>query len=106
VLGAGLALLAAAAGAADPPVDRLELHISVPATSDFRSMALGADQILRLESRVQVVTESGGPARIGNTGSAQTDVGSGSRVGDVMSVARVDVHERAQVVGDLVSAAS
>jgi len=83
----------------------LTFSISVPKTADFRSVALGASGLLQLGAADQVVTDTGGFARVTNTGTVLSDLATGTKTGDVESVSRVALHDNVHVVGDVVTAA-
>ncbi len=99
--------VAGARAAVQVPVEPMDLSFATPAGADFRSVALAASQVLRLETGVAVVDQEGAGARVTNSGAwpAQDDFGVDSRVGDIVSVARVQLHERARVAGDVQSGA-
>jgi hypothetical protein len=68
----------------------------------FQLCLLGANTV-RVQDRVRLVNRGGGAGRIGNRGGSSTQVGVASRVGDIASVARVLLRDRAVVNGELVT---
>lgn len=82
---------------------QLRISIPVPSGSDFRRTALGSSGTLQIGDRASIKAASGGFAAMSNTGIVLSDVGVESQVGDVTSVARVSLHDRARVTGSVVS---
>jgi hypothetical protein len=73
--------------------------IPLPPQTTMQSVAAGANDTLLLGDRTVIKTPSGAFATIANLGSAQTNLGADTRVGNVWSVGKVVLRDRAKVAG-------
>jgi hypothetical protein len=78
--------------------------IKLPTSVGVTQVALGANAVLQIDDRVQVVTTSGGFAPNTNAGNSTTNLGVDSKSGGITSVAPVVLRDRAQVTGNVTSA--
>lgn len=79
------------------------ITLSVPGGADFRATAVAVSGTLQVGDRAQLSTISGGFGLVSNTGTASSDFGVSSVVGDITSIAPVTLRDRAQVHGSVVS---
>jgi hypothetical protein len=87
-------------------LDYFSDHVDNGCDSGLSQLCLLGASSVRLQERVRLVNRAGGFGRVGNGGRSITDLGERVRVGDVASVARVVLRERARVGGDLVTGGS
>lgn len=73
--------------------------IPLPPQVPLQAVAAGANDTLLLGDRTVIKTPSGAFATIANLGAAQTNLGADTRVGDVWSVGKVVLRDRARVAG-------
>ncbi|MBN2193622.1 MAG: hypothetical protein JW751_12465 [Polyangiaceae bacterium] len=79
------------------------LTINYPAAVDIRTVPVLAKGTLRLNDRVSVV---GSPTTVVNIGTGETNIGADARVGNVQSLGRVVLRDRARASGAVVSAST
>jgi len=73
--------------------------IPLPPQTPMQAVAAGANDTLLLGDRTVIKTPSGAFATIANLGSAQTSLGADTRTGNVWSVGKVVLRDRARVAG-------
>jgi hypothetical protein len=73
--------------------------IRLPPRVPAQSIGAGANDTLLIADRTTVRTPSGAAATVANLGSAQTNLGTDTRVGNVWSVGSVVLRDRARVEG-------
>src|SRR6185369_6540582 len=73
--------------------------IPLPPQVPLQAVAAGANDTLLLGDRTVIKTPSGAFATIANLGAAQTNLGTDTRVGNVWSVGKIVLRDRAKVAG-------
>jgi hypothetical protein len=84
-------------------LDYFSDHVDNGCDSGLSQLCLLGEKRVDVGDRVTLRRLGGGFGRIGNNGKAITEIGVASRVGDIASVARVRLRNRAVVNGDVVS---
>jgi hypothetical protein len=86
-----------------PLTTQVQIQISMPSGSNFRTTAIAASDALAIGDRAQIANTSGGFGSVANAGTAGSDFGVSSSVGTVTSVAAVSLRDRSHVIGSVTS---
>lgn len=80
-----------------------QFTIVLPNTAGLPSVAVGATNDLRVADRASMVSATGFVTMV-NTGTVQTDVGTDTKLGNIVSQSAIVIRDRSRITGDVQSA--